>query len=79
MGVFDVFCWTDDWQPLDSSLVPSELITSDTGSEYHTYSHEGKAFEDSKWYVEDSDDDYESDWDNDYDWDSGDTDWDTDW
>ena len=60
-------------------------INSDTYSDYRTYDHEGRDFEDSIWYdtgSSDDDDDWDSDsfWDSDYDsWDSDSTDWDSDW
>lgn len=75
---------SDDWNVLEDDAVPEELYSDDDG-EYLTNQHDGKSFEDSIWYVEDSYDDYDDDWDNDYDWDSGSdwdsggTDWDSDW
>lgn len=75
---------TNDWSMVGEADVPEELC-SDEGGEYQTYSHEGKNFEDSIWYTEESYDDYDDDWDSDYDWDSGSdwdsggTDWDSDW
>lgn len=74
----------DDWSALNEEEVPEEVYSDEDG-EYLTYSHEGKSFEDSIWYVEDSYDDYDSDWDSDYNWDSGSswdsggTDWSSDW
>lgn len=76
--------YTDDWSVMEDSDVPEEVYSDEEG-EYRIYSHEGKSFEDSIWYTEDYEDDYDSDWDNDYDWDSGSdwdsggTDWDSDW
>lgn len=74
---------SDDWSYINESEVP-EPVTSEDCDEYQIYSHDGKRFEDSIWYVEDIYDDSD-DWDNDYDWDSGSdwdsggTDWDSDW
>lgn len=75
---------TDDWSMLEDGDVPEEVYSDEDG-EYLTYRHEGKNFEESIWYTEDSYDDYDDDWDTDYDWDSGSdwdsggTDWDSDW
>ena len=75
---------TDGWGMVGEDDVPEELYSDEDG-EYRTYSHEGKSFEDSIWYIEETYDDYDDDWDNDYDWDSGSdwdsggTDWDSDW
>ena len=73
----------DDWSYVSEAEVP-EAVTSEDCDECRIYDHDGKRFEDSIWYVEDTYDDSD-DWDDDYDWDSGSdwdsggTDWDSDW
>ena len=88
---YEYDAYNDDWYEYDDSDILDELITDDTFSEYKIDDHDGRSFEDTSWYIDDSsssssddswsssDWDSGSSWDSSDSWDSGSTDWDSDW
>lgn len=68
---------SNDWFRTESL---DDRINKDNADQYRITHFDGKQFEDSQWYEDnsnDSSDDY--DWDSDDSWDSDDGDWDSDW
>lgn len=69
---------SNDWFRTESL---DDRITKDNADDYRTNYFDGKQFEDSQWYEEDTwdSDTDDDDWGGDDSWDSDDSDWDSDW